>query len=92
MSKDREYYQAHNKGMSIPQRRDWVRKQAKKEEAKNLPFEIGKPPRRKGRQWDVPCTECGTALTINSFTVIAVCPHCKHFNRFEDGELIDDAE
>ena len=46
---DREYNQAHNKGMSIPQRRDWVRRKAKEEDAKGLPFELGKPPRRRGR-------------------------------------------
>jgi len=92
MSRDREYHQAHNRGMTISQRRDWVRKQAAAEDAKKLPFELGKPSRRRGRQWDEPCEKCGTGLTINNFTFIAVCPHCKHFNRFEEGERIDGSE
>jgi hypothetical protein len=92
MSSEREYHQAHNKGMSIHQRRDWVRKQAAKEDAKGLPFELSKPPRRRGRSWDEPCEECGTGMTITMFTFIAVCPQCSHFNKFEKGERIDDSE
>ena len=92
MSSEREYHQAHNKGMSVGQRRDWVRKQAAAEDAKGLPFELGKPPRRRGRSWDVPCEKCGTSMTITNFTFIAVCPHCKHFNKFEKGERVDGSE
>lgn len=93
MSKEREYYQAHNKGMSVSQRREWVRDQARKEDInKKLPFQLGKPPRRKGRQWDEPCEKCGASLTINNFTVIVVCPHCSYFNRFENGERKDESE
>ena len=88
MSKDREYHQAHNKGMTVSQRRDWVRKQAKKEDAKNLPFEFSKPPRRRGRTWNVGCLECDTSLTISRNTFIAVCPKCGLFNKFKDGEFV----
>jgi len=88
MSKDREYHQAHNKGMTIDQRREWVRQQAKKEDSKNLPFAFSKPARRRGRVWDVPCADCGTAISINRNTVVAVCPQCKLFNRYKDGEPI----
>ena len=92
MSKDREYHQAHSKGMTVQQRRNWVQQQAKKEDSKNLPFEIGKPPRRRGRSWDEPCEKCDTGMTITMFTFIAVCPQCKYFNKFEKGERVNDSE
>lgn len=92
MSRDREYNQAHNKGMSTDQRRKWVRDQASKEDSKNLPFTFSKPPRRRGRTWDVQCVECGTSISINRTTIIGVCPHCKFFNRYKDGEPVAEIE
>jgi hypothetical protein len=92
MSRDREYHQAHNKGMTIDQRKEWVRQQAKKEDDKNLPFTFSKPPRRRGRTWGVPCYECHTGLTISRTTFIAVCPKCGLFNKFENGEPILEEE
>jgi hypothetical protein len=92
MSGDREYNQAHNKGMTVSQRREWVRQQAKKEDSKNLPFEFSKPPRRRGKTWGVGCSECDTSITISRNTFIAVCPKCGLFNRFKDGERIIEEE
>jgi hypothetical protein len=92
MSRDREYYQAHNKGMTINQRREWVREQAKKEDAKNLPFEFSKPPRRRGRTWYVSCIKCSTGLSISRNTFIVVCPKCGLFNKFQNGQLIIDED
>jgi hypothetical protein len=92
MSRDREYYQAHNKGMTVSQRKEWVRQQAKLEDEKNLPFELGKPPRRRGRTWYVPCSECDTGLSISRNTYIAVCPKCGLFNKFSNGEPIVEDE
>jgi len=89
MSKDREYNQAHNKGMTTDQRRQWVRDQAKKEDSKNLPFEFSKPPRRRGRTWIEFCFKCDRGLSISRDTYIAVCPKCSYFNKFEDGKFID---
>jgi hypothetical protein len=92
MSRDREYHQAHNKGMTVDQRREWVRKKAKEEDNKNLPFTFSKPPRRRGRTWSVGCRECDTALTISRNTFIAVCPKCGLFNKFKDGEPVVEEE
>jgi hypothetical protein len=93
MSRDREYLQAHNKGMTVSQRRDWVRQQAKMEDDKNLPFELGKPPRRQGHTWYVQCSECATELKISRNTYIAVCPKCGLFNKFSNGEpIVEDGE
>jgi PHP family Zn ribbon phosphoesterase len=90
VSRDREYNQAHNKGMTVDQRRKWVRDQASKETG--LPFNFSKPPRRVGRQWYTECEgeDCEKYLLINRTTYLVVCSRCGHYNRMEKGE--SDAE
>jgi hypothetical protein len=36
--------------------------------------------------------ECGTSISINRTTIIGVCPHCKFFNRYNDGEPVVEIE
>ena len=84
MPTEAEYIQAHKRGMTVSQRRDWIRKQAKKEDSLNLPFRFLKPKTKLGPKFFYTCPKCTCELSITRHTVLIVCPECKTLIRIKD--------
>ena len=85
MPSEAEYIDAHSKGMTISQRRDWVRKQAKLEdEYYDLPIKFPKPKTKLGPKFPVECPYCGHIFGKTRHTVLVICGECKKLVRIKD--------
>jgi ribosomal protein S27E len=74
-SPHREAPNRHEKGTQ--KYREWVHKESKKSDDRNLPYKFSKPKRAKPRNLRVFCTECGQQTCVTQTTVAVICSKCR---------------
>jgi len=91
-SPHREAPNRHLKGSKAY--KEWVARDSKRLDQKNLPFQFIKPPKRTQPRRDVfhVCDYCTGINVVNKYTVGITCSICKKYSRIHEGNRFTNEE